>query len=174
MSDLRTATQDIHHRAEETGISKMLISGDFTKEEWKAFLSNQLIFRNAIEDRNIIKMPEVLTVPRILADLAVLGADGNDDITDATRAYATYLLTLDEAKVWSHIYVIYLGDLYGGQVIRKALEKALPVSMLTFEDRQPLIAYVRQNIADASEEEAVHAFEWIIRIYEELYQNLRG
>lgn len=173
MSDLRTATHAVHQAAEETRISQMLVSGDFTKTEWAAFLSNQYLIRKAIEDRNIIKT-ELYSARRALADLTELGFEPTVSIVDATREYVSYLETLDEHKMWSHIYAIYLGDLYGGQMIRKALEGHLPVSMLTFEDRPQLIAYVRENLTDADEAEAVESFNWIIRIYKELHQELRG
>lgn len=174
MSDLKTATKDIHHAAEETGISKMLISGDFTQSEWAAFLSNQYLIRKAIEDRNIFTLQELLSVPKVRTDLDALGVSGEVDIVNATREYVEYLTQLPDNKLWSHIYAIYLGDLYGGQVIRKALKDKLPVSMLEFEDRSTLISYVRENLVNADEQEAVESFRWVIRIYEELYQHLRG
>lgn len=173
MSDLRTATHDVHQAAEETGISKMLISGDFTTDEWVAFLSNQYLIRKAIEDRNVIKMPELLSVSKVLADLDAMGSD-TSGIVDSTIQYVDYIKNLSEHKLWSHIYAIYLGDLYGGQVIRKAMKDRLPISMLEFEDRAPLVAYVRENLVDADEDEAVEAFHWIIRIYQDLYNSLRG
>jgi heme oxygenase len=174
MSDLRSATQDIHHAAEETGISKMLVSGDFTASEWAAFLSNQYLIRKAIEDRNIIQLNDLLSAPRVRADLASLDVSGEVGVVDSTIEYVNYLNQLSEHLVWSHIYAIYLGDLYGGQMIRKSLKDKLPVSMLEFENRTELVAYVRQNLVDADANEAVAAFEWIIKIYQDLYQSLRG
>lgn len=173
MSDLRSATHDVHAAAEETHISKMLVSGDFTPAEWAAFLSNQYLIRKAIEDRNVIKT-ELYSAPRILQDLTDLGFNADVKVVSATVQYVSYLQSLDERKLWSHIYALYLGDLYGGQMIKKALQDRLPVSMLTFEDRPSLIAYVRENLADADEAEAVESFNWIIRIYNELHQELRG
>ena len=173
MSDLRTATHDVHQAAEETGISKMLITGDFTADEWAAFLSNQYLIRQAIEERDIIKMPELLSAPKVLNDLHALGLD-IIGVVNSTVDYVEYIKQISEHKLWSHIYAIYLGDLYGGQVIRKALKDKLPISMLEFEDRAPLIAYVRANLVDADQQEAVEAFNWIIRIYQDLYNSLRG
>ena len=170
MSDLRTVTKDIHDAAEQTAFSQMLIRGDFTKSEWAAFLYNQLEAYEAIESRGLITQKELLRVPKIEQDLEMLGAEPAA-VVNSTWRYASYIKTLPEEALWAHIYVRYLGDLYGGQMIKRAI--TWPTNLLDFEEKSACVAYLRQHTADADPAEAVAAFKWVIDIYNELHQELR-
>ena len=171
MTDLKTITRDIHTAAEETEFSKMLIKGDFTKDEWCAFLHNQMEAYQAIESRGLITVKELLRVPKIIEDLGALQCDAKPTVVDATWRYVEHIRKLPDELVWAHIYVRYLGDLFGGQMIKKSI--TWPVSLLEFDDRPKCIAYLREHTAATDADEAVEVFRWVINIYDEMYADLR-
>ena len=89
-------------------------------------------------------------------------------IATNVKNYVQYLSGLSANDRWAHVYVHYLGNMYGGQMIGKQLPG--PHAHLSFEDLKGCIAYVRANLADISHDEANTAFDWTMRIYDELYQ----
>lgn len=171
MTDLKTITRDIHTAAEETEFSKMLITGDLSRDEYATFLANQLEAYQAIERRGLITMPALLRVPNIIADINELSPDSKPRVVDATWRYVNYIAKLPDDLVWAHIYVRYLGDLFGGQMIKKSI--TWPTTSLDFNDRLACIAYLREHTATADPSEAVAAFKWVIDIYEEMHAALR-
>jgi heme oxygenase len=171
MSDLRTVTKDIHDAAERTAFSVMLIQGDLTREEWATFLYNQLEAYQAIEARGLITQRELLRVPKIQLDIEQLGAEPAARVVDATWRYVDRIKKMPEDLLWSHIYVRYLGDLYGGQMIKKNITWS--TNLLDFEERSACVAYLRQHTAAADHSEAIAAFKWVIDIYDQMHRDLR-
>lgn len=171
MTDLRTITKDIHDAAERTALSQMLISGDFNQHEWATFLANQMEAYQAIERRNIITLPSLLRVPALRRDLDEVAPLHQPRVLNSTWRYVEHIKGLSDDLVWSHIYVRYLGDLFGGQMIKRAAK--WPCNHLDFEDKQACMQYLRQNTANADPGEAVNAFKMVIDVYEEMHELLR-
>ena len=173
---LRTAVQHIHNAAEHTALSQMLVNGDFTAEEFVVYLSNMQIIYSKLESCGIITHEPLKRSRLILADIKnnqqLLPHDHMPIPTLSTvYDYADYISALAPSQLWAHVYVHYLGDLYGGQIIAKALPYSC--AYLEFHDRPACISYVRSNIENCDPQQAIVAFEWVIKIYEELYRILR-
>jgi len=168
--DLREAVKDNHQAAEKTRWSQMMISGDMRIEQYAAMLYNLLPIYTELERTGLIAKPEVFRARLVQADLDSLGGTTHG-LTLSTVYYTRYLETLDDSTRWAHIYVHYLGNMYGGQMIGRRLPG--PHSHLLFDDLKGCISYVRDNLAGVSAAEANCAFEWTIRVYDELY-NLFG
>jgi heme oxygenase len=66
----------------------------------------------------------------------------------------------------AHIYIRHFGDLYGGQIIKKAVPGS--GKMYEFEDRNGLIAKVRERLSDELGEEANRAIEFNLQLFEEI------
>jgi heme oxygenase len=168
--DLRQAVQDNHRAAERTRWSQMMISGDMRIEQYAAMLYNMLPIYAELERTGLITKPEVLRASLVQADLDALGGTKHG-LTLSTVYYTRYLESLDDTARWAHIYVHYLGNMYGGQMIGRRLPGQH--DHLLFDDLTGCIAYVRENITDVRSDEANTAFIWTIKVYDELY-NLFG
>jgi len=164
--DLREAVKDIHHAAERTKWSQMMISGDMRLEQYAAMLYNMHPIYTELERTGLITKPQVLRADRVQADLDSVGGT-NHGLCLSTVYYVRHLETLDDRDRWAHIYVHYLGNMYGGQMIGRRLPGQH--SHLLFEDLDGCIAYVRSNLQDVRTDTAVSAFEWTIKVYDELH-----
>jgi len=168
--DLREAVKENHQAAEKTRWSQMMISGDMRIEQYGAMLYNLLPIYTELERTGLITKPEVMRAKLVQADLDALGGTQHG-LTLSTVYYTRYLEGLDDDARWAHIYVHYLGNMYGGQMIGRRLPGQH--SHLLFDDLKGCIAYVRENLDNVSAQEANCAFEWTIKVYDELY-NLFG
>jgi len=173
---LREAVQHIHDAAEHTALSQMLIQGDFSAAEFVVYLSNMQIIYSKLESCGIITHEPLKRSRLILADIKNNQQLLSDDhalipILSTVHDYADYIGKLSTDQLWAHVYVHYLGDLYGGQIIAKALPYSC--AYLEFHDRPSCISHVRSNIDNCDPQQAIVAFEWVIKIYEELYRILR-
>lgn len=168
--DLREATHEKHKQAENTEFSKALVEGLLTEELYHQFLFNMLQVYAAIERRIPYLPSDVSRVSKFKDDLAALNR-GSGTILPGTSAYIGYIESIDIPRVWAHVYVHYLGNMYGGQMIRKKL--SWPSSHLSFDDVKSCITYVRGNVKDIDPAEANAAFDWTVRIYDELHRTFR-
>jgi len=167
---LREAVKANHQAAERTRWSQMMISGDMRIEQYAAMLYNLHPIYTELERTGLITKPEVMRAKLVQADLDALGGTKHG-LTLSTVYYTRYLETLDDDARWAHIYVHYLGNMYGGQMIGRRLPGQH--THLLFDDLKGCIAYVRDNLTNVTAQEANVAFEWTIRIYDELH-NLFG
>jgi heme oxygenase len=134
---LRAGTGDDHRRAEASPFARALLHGDVGRDAYAA-LDAQLWFvytvleeaSDAMRDDPVagpFVFDELRRVPALEADLTFLvGASWRDQIA-ALRATQHYCDRLREvAYTWpggfvAHHYTRYLGDLSGGQTIRKVV-----------------------------------------------------
>jgi heme oxygenase len=65
----------------------------------------------------------------------------------------------------AHLYVWHMGDLYGGQMIKRLI----PGSHLAldFENKDQLISAFRSKLDDSMADEANSAFDWAIKLLQE-------
>lgn len=200
IDELRSATRRLHEQAERSGLVGNLLSGNASKFEYALLLRNLLPAYEAME-RQLAALPDghpVATIrdPRlyraraIRADLAAISGDEWADLplTDAGRKYEHRLRSLERAggcRIAGHCYTRYLGDLSGGQILRRLLSKkpGLPAAAMRFYefdlpgDRGVYKAgYIEalnaitddRHEIDAIVEEAVAAFRLNIAVSEEL------
>ena len=154
---LRSRTLDDHQRAEQQPFIVDLMGGALGLDAYAALLAQLAVVYAALEDCERAAALEPTVAPfvsaglhrreALAADLAALRALGHDaagvPILPATRRYAARITHI--AATWpvgfvAHHYTRYLGDLSGGQVIRRMLERhyALDASALTFYDFEGL------------------------------------
>jgi heme oxygenase len=162
---MNPALKEVHDKAENTKFSQLLINGDITEEQWKFYLDNMYYVYNVIEQRNIIELPELLRAKRISEDSKFL--PGPPVVTKETIQYCTYLANMDSINIWAHIYVRYLGDLYGGSM----LNIKWPKTCLEFDNSSECISYIREKCKDVDPNQYIKAFEWTIILYESFYLN---
>lgn len=171
MATLKEVTRQVHDEAENSNWGKLLISGNITKNQYAHYLYNLLEVHQAIESRGIITMPEVLRVKHIINDIESLDSSVVPGALDSTWNYIDYLNKLPVEMVWCHIYCHYLGYMYGGQVIKKAIP--FQTNMLDFEKRQECVTYIREHLENADHNEAMAAFKWATVMFNDLWKHYK-
>ena len=147
---LRDRTKDLHREAERSGIINDVLRGAGRRDAYAVFLRNLLpVYRQleaGLEQHRHepavkgLARPEVYRSMALEADLVALhGPDWQAvlPLLDAGAAYVArveHAARYDSALLIAHAYVRYLGDLNGGQVLKRLLSRSLDLtsSMLTF------------------------------------------
>ncbi|PWD50928.1 biliverdin-producing heme oxygenase [Serinibacter arcticus] len=134
---LRTATRPQHEHAETRGFVTQLMGGALSREAYIDLATQHHAIYSALEAAGErlrgdaaaapFLIDALVRVPSLEADLALLlGPDWRDavDVLPATRAYIEVLDGIDTAERFvAHHYTRYLGDLSGGQIISRMLQR---------------------------------------------------
>ena len=155
----------IHTRAEQTAWSQLMVEGKLTSAEWSNYLYNIILIYSNFESRNLFADTELMRSNLISQDLIALHSPGK--IANSTQSYCQWLNTLSDSDIWAPIYVHYLGDLYGMNMI--ADRQSVKLNYLKYTDRFGTIDLIRNNARHINKDIAIKSFEWIIKIYDELY-----
>jgi heme oxygenase len=136
---LRTATTALHAAAERAGIMPALLAGRLGQAGYCALLRNLHGIYAALEgaiDRHATHpalaaaiLPGLARRDALATDLRALHGDRWErlPVADATAAYVRRVRELDDRRpelLLAHAYVRYLGDLSGGQVLRRVVARA--------------------------------------------------
>ncbi|WP_159943004.1 MULTISPECIES: heme oxygenase (biliverdin-producing) [unclassified Nocardiopsis] len=136
---LRRATWDDHRAAEDHGFAKALMDGTLPLAGYTAMVAQHYFAYVALEETGRLlaedpvagrfHRPELERVPALVRDLEhLLGPDWRARIspTPATRTYAARIAQMADhpAGFVAHHYTRYMGDVSGGQFIRRAAARA--------------------------------------------------
>ncbi|WP_029291665.1 heme oxygenase (biliverdin-producing) [Cellulomonas sp. HZM] len=135
---LREGTRAEHESAERTGFVEQLLAGRLDRAAYADLAVQQLAVYTALEaagarlrergDDHELVFDELTRVPAIERDLRFLVGDdwaARVRFLPATQAYAERLATCgdDIALYAAHAYTRYLGDLSGGQIIARMMQR---------------------------------------------------
>ncbi|XP_076608943.1 heme oxygenase 1a [Chaetodon auriga] len=204
---IKSATKDVHERAESTPLMMNYLKGQITLPEYKVLLCSLYEIYKALEeemDRNsshpgvapIYFPQEIARQESLEADLEhFLGSDWKKRVVipAATLRYVQRIQKIGRESpklLVAHAYTRYLGDLSGGQVLRKITQKALRLSSdegLSFfafpgvsspnlfkqlyRSRMNSVELTREEKA-AVLEEAINAFNLNIQVFDEVQKML--
>jgi heme oxygenase len=86
--------------------------------------------------------------------------------------YYNYIISIskDPNKVMAHLYTWHMGDMFGGQMIKKIVPGSH--RNLEFEDAATLKTNIRSKLDDSMADEANIAFDWAIRMMREYDSSL--
>lgn len=177
---LKEITKDLHHEAETTKFAKVLLSGKITKQEYANYLYQMVLIYNIIEignkiEGNFINLPGLERTHLIYQDFIELaGVDHSYQWLNTTLEYYNYLLELvrdqsQRAKIKAHLYCRHMGDLNGGQIIKKQVAHISKGRFYDFHNADELKISVRSELTDELGDEARVAFQWAIKMMKELY-----
>jgi len=165
---LKEQTKDKHTEAERTPFMYATIKGKIPKDIWADYSYNKMLWYGAIETK--ARAEGLLdTLPGIERSYALYQdakemLDGNfPKFRQEAIDYHRYILDLPPGKVAAHLYVWHMGDLFGGQMIKKILDY-VPHRNLEFKDVDGLKTAIRSVLAGDLGEEANGAFDWAIKI----------
>jgi len=132
---LREGTRGEHETAERSGFVELLMSGALDRSAYADLAAQQLAVYTALEaagsrlaDDGGLVFDQLVRVPAIEQDLAFLfGGDwrARVRVLPATQAYVRRLEEVGGSLPLyaAHAYTRYLGDLSGGQIIKRMLQR---------------------------------------------------
>ena len=177
---LKEITKDLHHEAETTKFAKLLLSGKISKDDYANYLYQMVLVYNAIElgnkiEGNFESLPDIERTHRIYQDfIEIAGVDHCYTWLPGTLEYYNYLMDLirdpqQRPKIKAHLYCRHMGDLYGGQIIKKQVAHISKGRFYEFKNPEELKVAIRTELTDELGDEARVAFQWAIKMMRELY-----
>ncbi|MBX2900346.1 MAG: biliverdin-producing heme oxygenase [Cyclobacteriaceae bacterium] len=167
MTHLKDATSLKHKQAEKMPFNVRMFRGLLTKGQYLLYLNQQLQIFNAIET---IGLPHdsLKRTEKVQADIDELKSQGHstDLVLNSTSAYVSYLNSLSYEQILPHIYLNYMGIMFGGQMIKKAVPST--GRMYIFDDMQQTIQSIRAVQKDEWADEVNKGFDFTILLFEEL------
>jgi heme oxygenase len=167
---LKELTADKHKAAESTKFMQSVFDGTITQDTWADWTLQKTLIYSAIEDRALKAgllddMPDLERTHKLLTDYSVMTGDKvPHDFKYSTVMYQQYILALPADKILAHLYTWHMGDLFGGQMIKRVVKA--PHSSLEFIDAPGLISTIRTKLSDDMAPEVRTAFDWAIKILE--------
>jgi len=167
---LKDLTKDKHTAAESTAFMKAVFAKTLPIELWKDFTYQKSFFYKMIETKarraNLLGGLEGIERADLLLSDARSMPGKYLGIRLHTDLYTQYVESLIESdRIMAHLYVWHMGDLFGGQMIKKIMEA--PSTALDFENPEDLKEVFYAKINDDMADEANIAFDWAIKIMKE-------
>lgn len=203
---LREGTSKSHSMAENVSFVKSFLGGVVDKKSYRQLLANLFFVYEAIEEQieknkyhvavKAIYFPELYRIQSLSDDLAYYyGHTWKDEIfpSAATQVYIDRIHIIGENQpelLIAHAYTRYMGDLSGGQILKKIAQNAMQLSddigtsFYVFKDIQDEQAFKHMyrdslnNIPLNTEQisqiisEANIAFNLNMKVFQELNSNL--
>lgn len=175
---LKDLTHENHKKAERNAFVKRLLKKKLTVEQYYIYLSNQLPMYSLLEKYALAAgalegIESIARADRIHQDILALEAENPSFVPpgtlDSTEGYLEYLRTIEHNSqdLLAHVYVRHMGDLSGGQIIKKFV----PGSAHHYEfdgDVHELKAKVREKLDDSLAPEANVCFDMIQTIFDDM------
>jgi heme oxygenase len=175
---LKDLTWEKHQAAENTLFMKRLFNQTLPIELWIDWTYQKWLIYGAIEGSAgacglLSDLPDLRRTFKLFNDYQEMNQNReNFEFKQSTKDYYHYLMNLypDCDRVKAHLYVWHLGDMFGGQMIKKLIPGSH--TSLEFENRMELIGRIKSKLDDSAAEEANVAFDWAIKILEEYNSDL--
>ena len=167
---LKDLTSAKHAEAESTPFMKAVFARTLPFDLWVDWTYQKWLFYGAIEgaagaNRLLGDLPDLRRAFYLAMDYAEMnGNNPRHQFRPVVVDYYNYLLSIskDPNKIMAHLYTWHMGDMFGGQMIKKIVPGAH--RNLEFEDAKTLITNIRSKLDDSMGDEANVAFDWAIRM----------
>ena len=171
---LKELTADSHQRAESTEFMKRVFDGKMSRDIWADWTYQKALFYNVIEAQCRIagyldQLPGIERTHLLMKDYkAMTGGVATHYFREPTLTYYRHILSLPSQDVLAHLYTWHMGDLFGGQMIKKIVDA--PHTSLDFENAPELMSKIRSLLTDDLAPEANRAFDYAIEIMQDYYE----
>jgi heme oxygenase len=166
---LKELTWDNHQKAEATKFMKAVFKKNMPTNVWADYTYQKSVFYGSIETvaRDAGLTLDCLDIERglkLYQDAEEMCEGKFPRLRQVTIDYSRYLLSLagQPDRIMGHLYTWHMGDLFGGQMIKKVLPP--PHRNLEFTDVDGLKAKIRAKLDDSMADEANCAFEWAMKL----------
>jgi heme oxygenase len=171
MLPLKEAIAEKHSQAEKMTFNQRMFKGELSKEEYVAYLCQQLGIFDAIE-KYPLPHPSLNRLDKVLNDIGELVGASEDsqlqiDLLHSTQQYRDYLKSLSQEELLPHVYLNYMAIMFGGQMMKKNV----PGSGGLYEfdgDMREIAGSIRAIQKDDWADEANKALDYNINILDEL------
>ena len=176
---LKDLTSAKHAEAESTPFMKAVFAKTLPFDLWVDWTYQKWLFYGAIEgaagaNRLLGDLPDLRRAFYLFMDYNEMNVERKKhDFRPIAIDYYKYLISIanDPNKIMAHLYTWHMGDMFGGQMIKKIVPGAH--RNLEFEDAKTLITNIRAKLDDSMGDEANVAFDWAIRMMRD-YDNSLG
>lgn len=139
-SAIKLQTQSLHDELEDLPFNRKMFLGEQTGPERAVYLSSMLEIFEVLDPHVPEDMRRSHLIDKDILKLAVLWSDPMPLALD----YKEYLKGSNHLK--GHIYLNYMGFLYGGQIMKKRYPHAS--SMYEFENIEESRSHIRQHFIE--------------------------
>ena len=177
MSNLKQLTWEHHQNAERQDFVKVLMSGKINPKFYATYLWNQhkkydILEAMAFAQGCLDGLVDIKRKLKIEQDFVELWKDDEMPVlVESTHEYMRHMKTImtDPDKLMSHVYFLHMGDLSGGQMIKKKVPGE--GRMYTFDtDKAELKEAIRAKTNDSMAEEAKWVFDSATKLFQELME----
>ena len=178
-------TWEYHKNAERQAFVSQLLSGTIDEKLYATYLYNQLkcyskLEQYALESSLFLDTRNLPRAEHIFYDYRALwGEIGNPPVeTESTKAYVEHLDTIrgENEKLYAHIYVRHLGDLSGGQMIKRKTPGPNRYYIFRHNEAKEYKRIVKERIESYLNvyeinvlPEAIFCFESATKLFKEMY-----
>jgi heme oxygenase len=171
MTTLKELTHESHEQAEAHPFTKLVLSKNISDVVYADYLYNQHAVYYTLESiatirgllDNLPGLPRASLIKKDFDELNVSGCK----LYMSTHKYTHYVAcNLTDSQILAHLYVRHMGDMYGGQMIKKCVPGS--GCMYEFENRKELIETLRNKLDTSMASEANHCFDYAIQLFTEL------
>jgi len=179
---LKELTMKQHHNAERQKFAGVLMSGKISEDTYIKYLMNQHHCYSALENLKEFKLPDkrLKRSKKIQKDIDELldmlqgkfkDYQLTEILTDSTLDYGKYVKESINTyeDFMAHVYVRYLGDLRGGQMISKKVPGS--GKYYEFESPDELSSVIYRQLNDDMADEAKKVFDYATRLFVEMDKN---
>ena len=167
---LKELTLEKHKEAESTSFMKAVFDSSLPRELWVDWTYQKWLFYGAIEgaagaNRLLGDLPDLRRAFYLFMDYNEMNTESKKhEFRPIVLEYYNYLISIanDPNKIMAHLYTWHMGDMFGGQMIKKIVPG--PHRNLEFEDSRTLMTNIRAKLDDSMGDEANIAFDWAIRM----------
>ena len=168
---LRESISEAHDRAEAHPLTAEIMQGVLATEAYIDMLANCSAVYAAVEDaaakRGLLEgLDDLPRADKIDFDLLeLIAATGYaPHIFQCSADHVEHINSLDDTGVLANMYVLHMGDMYGGQVLKSKLPG--PNTRFEFEDRGALVTALRSKLHDGLADEANDAFSRVLDLFD--------
>jgi heme oxygenase len=170
---LKELTLDKHKEAESTLFMKAVFDRTLPHDLWIDWTFQKTLFYTLIEgsaaaNRMLDGLDDLPRAYHLLSDYRKMNTENKRySYKESVLDYHNYLIGIsrDPKKIMAHLYTWHMGDMFGGQAIKKIVPGIH--TSLEFTNTSHLIAAMRSRIDDSMADEANVAFDWAIRMMRE-------